>query len=324
MSERSWQSLVEALVFLFEDPKGPIFISVADGRENERHIVISPPPSLKSFRESDFPEKLLNAGIPSNNLLSKKCKLNQKQEQMLIDLGWLRPQHPFNNYYSLPDPAGRSLRQMLQFCIDSFTAVYALETSVALGLGLSQIDAEAIDGRFLEFSSRDGTWQLMPNSSNLSEAVSSKLEPDSSSDEEEVGEVVGASSEEPEEIDWDSVNWDEIEFEEDEESSENEEPATRPGTDAPSPTRQTEDLEEASSNYDDQLSDPVGPKFYDSSGTELHVGAQVSFMASNKGEVVHIQGVLIGERDGKALVSVNGGLLPRNDYAIPWNLVSLN
>lgn len=62
----------------------------------------------------------------------------------------------------------------------------------------------------------------------------------------------------------------------------------------------------------------------DSKGNNLNVGSQVSFLANSRGETVSIAGVLLGERDGKALIEVQkGALLPANDYAIPWSVVSL-
>jgi hypothetical protein len=62
----------------------------------------------------------------------------------------------------------------------------------------------------------------------------------------------------------------------------------------------------------------------DSKGNDLNVGSQVSFLANSRGESVSIAGVLLGERDGKALIEVQkGALLPANEYAIPWNVVSL-
>ena len=62
----------------------------------------------------------------------------------------------------------------------------------------------------------------------------------------------------------------------------------------------------------------------DSRGRDLNVGSQVSFLANSRGESVSIAGILVGEQDGKALIQVQkGALLPANDYAIPWTVVSL-
>lgn len=62
----------------------------------------------------------------------------------------------------------------------------------------------------------------------------------------------------------------------------------------------------------------------DASGKDLNVGSQVSFLANSRGESVSIAGILVGEQDGKALIQVpKGALLPANDYAIPWTVVSL-
>lgn len=66
------------------------------------------------------------------------------------------------------------------------------------------------------------------------------------------------------------------------------------------------------------------PRWRDAQGKELHVGARVTFFANSRGESVAIPGVLLGESEGKALIEVgSGALLPKNDYAIPWNVVSL-
>ena len=70
---------------------------------------------------------------------------------------------------------------------------------------------------------------------------------------------------------------------------------------------------------------PTRQIWKDSRGNNLNVGSQVSFLANSRGESVSIAGVLLGERDGKALIEVQkGALLPANEYAIPWNVVSLH
>lgn len=70
--------------------------------------------------------------------------------------------------------------------------------------------------------------------------------------------------------------------------------------------------------------EPLRPDWKDAAGRSLHIGANVSFLANSRGKSVSIPGVLIGERDGKALIEVSSGsLLPKNDYSIPWNVVSL-
>ncbi len=62
----------------------------------------------------------------------------------------------------------------------------------------------------------------------------------------------------------------------------------------------------------------------DARGNDLNVGSQVSFLANSRGESVSIAGILVGEQDGKALIQVQkGALLPANDYAIPWTVVSI-
>lgn len=68
---------------------------------------------------------------------------------------------------------------------------------------------------------------------------------------------------------------------------------------------------------------PERPIWKDSQGRGLHVGANVTFLANSKGQSVSIPGTLLGERDGQALIEVSSGaLLPRNDYSIPWSVVT--
>jgi hypothetical protein len=68
---------------------------------------------------------------------------------------------------------------------------------------------------------------------------------------------------------------------------------------------------------------PERPIWKDSQGRGLHVGAKVTFLANSKGQSVSIPGTLLGERDGQALIEVSSGaLLPRNDYSIPWSVVT--
>lgn len=72
-------------------------------------------------------------------------------------------------------------------------------------------------------------------------------------------------------------------------------------------------------------SGPARPDWKDSQGKELRVGAKVTFLANSRGQSVSIPGTLLGDRNGQALIEVSSGaLLPRNDYAIPWNVLTLS
>lgn len=72
-------------------------------------------------------------------------------------------------------------------------------------------------------------------------------------------------------------------------------------------------------------SGPARPVWKDSQGKDLHVGAKVTFLANSRGKSVSIPGTLLGDRNGQALIEVSSGaLLPRNDYTIPWNVVTLS
>jgi hypothetical protein len=286
-----WTPLVDALVFLFEDPKGPIFISALDGDDNQKHFVVSPPPSLKAFRESSNPEELLNAGIPGDGVLSKRYKHRPSKVQLLKDLGWVRPQHPFNSYFSLGSPNGRSVAQLLEYSVDSYAQVFDVEPTELFRISLATVDAEAIHGRFLDYIPEHDAWRLR--------------EVDSSSKTSE-GESF-------DDIDLDEIAFDEVEFEDSEDAVKLEveilppelklEPVTQPETQAPS---------------------SAGQALRDADGIEVHVGAKVKFTVANDGAAVTIQGTLLGESNGAALIEVSNSLvIPKNDYAIPWNIVRI-
>lgn len=68
-----------------------------------------------------------------------------------------------------------------------------------------------------------------------------------------------------------------------------------------------------------------GTIWKDSSGRDLGVGAKVSFFITKKGETVEVEGILLGEKDGKAHIEVGpGNPLPKNDYSIAWSVVRGN
>ena len=298
-----WRPLVDALVFLFEDPKGPVFISALDGDDNQKHFVVSPPASLKSFRESDHPEELLNAGIPGDNVLSKRYKHRPIKLHLLNELGWVRPQHPFNNYFSLGAPNGRSVAQLLEYCVDSFAQVFDVEPTGLFRISLATVDAEAIHGRFLDYVPEQDAWRLRESAGTPTETQDSNFD----------------------EIDLDEINWDEAEFEyvEDEVKPEVEAEAQ-----IPAPEKVTEsvnrDEPEPVLPTDDQTPSSGGQTWRDADGKEVHVGAKVQFTVASDGSPVTIQGTLLGETDGAALIEVSNSLvIPKNDYAIPWSIVRL-
>lgn len=99
-------------------------------------------------------------------------------------------------------------------------------------------------------------------------------------------------------------------FDADADSASDENAGDQPQADSPS-------SEQASSG-------PPRPVWKDSQGNNLHVGAKVNFLANSRGQSVSITGILLGESDGQARIEVGSGtLLPRNDYSIPWSVVSL-
>lgn len=304
-----WRPLVDALIFLFEDPKGPIFISSVDGDDNQKHFVVSPPASLKSFRESDHPEELLNAGIPGDGVLSKRYKHRPIKLHLLNELGWVRPQHPFNNYFSLGAPNGRSVAQLLEYCVDSFAQVFDVEPTGLFRISLATVDAEAINGRFLDYVPEHDAWRLIDSANEAA-----------TTDAPAVDEVFDWDSIEDDDINWDEV---ELEYVEDEVKPEVEaetqipvpdkveEPATK---DDPDPARPT----------DAQTPNSAGQTWRDADGKDVHVGAKVQFTVASDGAPVTIQGTLLGETDGAALIEVSNSLvIPKNDYAIPWSIVRL-
>jgi len=65
-----------------------------------------------------------------------------------------------------------------------------------------------------------------------------------------------------------------------------------------------------------------GAIWQDSLGKELGVGSEVSFLMKKSGQTIAVEGTLLGEKDGKALIEVGpGSPLPKNDYQIPWSIV---
>jgi len=307
-----WQPLVDALVFLFEDPKGPIFISAVDGDDNQKHIVVSPPASLKSFRESERPEELLNAGIPGDGVLSKRYKHHPSKAQLLKELGWVRPQHPFNNYFSLGAPNGRSVPQLIEYCVDSFAQVFDVEPTGLFRISLATVDAEVIHGRFLDYVPEQDAWRLR-----------------------DAGSVTAAPDvqEEDDDFDWDSIEDADLEWEtntSDDPSRQTEEQVESPAsTTSADSVSESEPIEPALEKSDSALlsneEKPIKSQSWrDADGRELHVGAKVQFTVANNGASVTIHGTLLGETGGSALIEVSNSLvIPKNDYAIPWNIVRL-
>lgn len=88
-----------------------------------------------------------------------------------------------------------------------------------------------------------------------------------------------------------------------------------------------EKIENPKSNGEQDLG-PIpnkGNTWKDSSGHDLGVGARVSFFITKKGETAKVEGILIGEKDGKAHIEVGpGNPLPKNDYSISWSVVRGN
>ena len=304
-----WRPLVDALIFLFEDPKGPIFISAVDGDDNQKHFVVSPPASLKSFRESDHPEELLNAGIPGDGVLSKRYKHRPIKLHLLNELGWVRPQHPFNNYFSLGAPNGRSVAQLLEYCVDSFAQVFDVEPTGLFRISLATVDAEAIHGRFLDYVPEQDAWRLRESAGTPTEVQDSSFD----------------------DIDLEEINWDEVELEyvEDEVKPEVAVETQIPAPEkVPEPEARNEPAPvpepEPALPTDVQTTSSGGQTWTDADGKEVHVGAKVQFTVASDGAPVTIQGTLLGETDGAALIEVSNSLvIPKNDYAIPWSIVRL-
>jgi hypothetical protein len=285
---------------MFEDPKGPIIIYVLDGDDNQKHLIVSPPASLKAFRESSNPEQLLNAGIPGDNVLSKRYKHHPRKIQLLNELGWVRPQHPFNNYFSLGAPKGRSVAQLIEYCVDSFAQVFDVEPDGLFRISLATVDAEAIHGRFLDYIPEQDAWRLRQSSV-----------PVKSSEEETVDD-----------LDLEEIAWDDVELEHSGEDVQAETPIPEPvSTPEPEPKLETEP---AISTTVSPPTLPAAQAWKDAAGKDVHVGAKVQFTVANNGVPVTIEGTLLGETNGAALVEVsNSVVIPKNDYAIPWNIVRL-
>lgn len=265
-----FRPLLGAIKHCFIEPGGPFIITAVDYDRNDRQLYISPPASLKSFRESDSKTELLNVGISGDLLLGKKHKLSQSKVQWLLDRGWNRPQQPFNPYFSTAGTQGKTLEEIFEWALYSFVQTFDLEPSFEFGLNLSLIDQEHLKGGLLELNEDTGVWTIPATPNRKPEAAS----PEQSK--------VDLFSEEPVQL-------------------------------------ETVKIEEPSN----QAASMAGSE----SGLErsgLHVGSEVKFTAKSGGKAITLSGQLLGEKDGKARVSVSGGAhLPKNEYLISWSILSV-
>ena len=144
----------------FKDPGGPMIIGIADGPEVEKLLFLSPGRSPKQFRESTNQPALLNAGISSDDSLSKGSRLGASKINWLLSNGWNRPQHPFNLYFSISGDMGLGLDELLSHCLESFVHTFDLTGSESFTLNISAEDARVFQKSMLAFDNARGTWSI--------------------------------------------------------------------------------------------------------------------------------------------------------------------
>jgi hypothetical protein len=150
-----------------------MIIGVADGPEIEKLLFVSPGRSMKQFRESANQPALLNAGISSDDSLSKGSRLSASKTNWLLANGWNRPQHPFNLYFSISGDLGLNLNDLLAHCLESFVHTFDLTGAESFSLNISAEDARAFQKSMLSFDEVRGTWSI-PSGKKQPAASSSK------------------------------------------------------------------------------------------------------------------------------------------------------
>jgi hypothetical protein len=158
--EARWKPMLDAIKYIFQDPSGPFIIVVADTPEPDKILFLSPPRSLKEFRESSDQPSLLNAGLASDDSLPKARRLKKGKTEWILAQGWNRPQHPFNNYFSIPGPMGMNLNELLEFCLHSYVQAFDLTGDEHFGLNLSLVDQQYLAANFLTFHEKSGSWTI--------------------------------------------------------------------------------------------------------------------------------------------------------------------
>lgn len=174
--EARWKPMLEAIKYIFQDPSGPFIIAVADTPEPDKILFLSPPRSLKEFRESDDQPSLLNAGLASDDSLPKARRLKKGKTEWILGQGWNRPQHPFNNYFSIPGPMGMNLNELLEFCLHSYVHAFDLTGDEHFGLNLSLVDQQYLAANFLTFHERSGSWTIPSNASTPAASPTTQVE----------------------------------------------------------------------------------------------------------------------------------------------------
>jgi hypothetical protein len=160
MLEPQWEPLLRAIAHTFKDPGGPMIIGVADGPDIEKLLFLSPGRSPKQFRESTNQPALLNAGISSDDSLSKSSRLSASKTSWLLANGWNRPQHPFNLYFSLSGDMGLGLNDLLSHCLESFVNTFDLTGAESFTLNISAEDARVFQKSMLTLDTSRGTGSI--------------------------------------------------------------------------------------------------------------------------------------------------------------------
>lgn len=174
--EARWNPMLDAIKYIFQDPSGPFIIAVADTPEPDKILFLSPPRSLKEFRESNDKPSLLNAGLASDDSLPKSRRLKKGKTEWILEQGWNRPQHPFNNYFSIPGPMGMNLNELLEFCLHSYVHAFDLTGDEHFGLNLSLVDQQYLAANFLTFHEKTGSWTIPSKARTSAAATATQLE----------------------------------------------------------------------------------------------------------------------------------------------------
>lgn len=159
-----------------------MIIGLADGPDIEKVLFLTPGRSPKQFRESTNKPALLNAGIASDDSLSKGNRLSASKTNWLLANGWNRPQYPFNLYFSISGDMGLSLEDLLSYCLESYVHTFDLTGSESFTLNISAEDARVFQKSMLSLDTSRGTWSIpgVKKQGGVPAAAKSKISDDKS------------------------------------------------------------------------------------------------------------------------------------------------
>jgi hypothetical protein len=297
-----WQPLIDAIKIVFDEPQGPLFLALVDGRENAQILVLSPPPSNKAFRESDRPQDLLNAGIAGNGLLPKGKKLSDSKHEWLIQNGWNRPQHPFNDFYSISSARDLDLAGLLEHCLESFIKTFDITVDDKFQMSTSMERHLLLANIVMNFDAATHFWSIPKTTGESSPSPALESETGTSPNQHANSDLA---------FDQEPIT--------DSGASVEQQPLSEPQVthDAPPVRNIAHEVAPRESQGSESVPDAV-------EDGKPHIGTRVMFSAKNGTEVVTIEGLYLGEKEGKARVEVRGGqYLPMNEYLIPWAIIKI-